>query len=248
MTGRAQTPRRAARRRTGATPLAPRARVFWASLRRLAAPLRLCQLLILAVVGLPVSAQDGIADTDAVSHAQARSGPDASSNAGLPGFVGNPVAEVPLDRLSATRDRPLFSPSRHPAFLPPVAAKPRNEQASRPPPPVPSPSVALFGIIVGAHGPRAFIGTEPTNPIVGVQPGDDVNGWTVTTITERALVLSRADLSATFMLFSPENASLIAHFGSGTPAQPFAPVQPVQQSPQPVQPIPGQPHRRGRVR
>ena len=213
MTGRAQSLPRATGQRVAAPPIALGDRVSCMPLRRPVAR-RLWLLFIIAAVAIQVSTANGIAGTDAASHVRARLGPDA------PGAVGNPIAEVPFDRLSATRDRPLFSPSRRPAVLPqpPPPAGPRIEHAPRPSP-VQSPSVALFGIVVGAQGPRAFIGMGPTDPIVGVRPGDDVHGWMVTAITQRSLVLSRADLSATFMLFSPENASRVAHVDSAAPSQ-----------------------------
>jgi general secretion pathway protein N len=186
-------------------------------LRRPFAP-RLWPLFIIAALGIQVSTANGIAGGDAASRARAQSSPDSPGAVELP-LVRNPFADVPLDRLSATRDRPLFSPSRRPTVPPPPPpAGPRIEHAPRPSP-VQSPTVALFGIVVGAQGPRAFIGTGPTDPIVGVRPGDDVHGWMVTAITERSLVLSRADLTATFMLFSPENASRVAHVDSAAPSQ-----------------------------
>jgi general secretion pathway protein N len=181
-------------------------------------------MLIVAVVGVHDST-NGIAGADVASPAQARLGSDASSEVEIPVFVGNPVTQVPLDRLSATRDRPLFSPSRQPTFpKPPAPAMPRIALAP-PPQPVQSPSVALFGIIVDAQGARALIGTGAADPIVGVRRGDDVNGWKVTAITKQSLVLSRADLSATFMLFSPENANRTAGSLSA------APIQQVQRTP-----------------
>jgi hypothetical protein len=123
----------------------------------------------------------------------------------MPAVSGNPVAEISLDRLSATRDRPLFSPSRRPPA--PAALAVRAEQAPQPLPSSSPPGVALFGTVVGAQGARAFIATGTADRIIGVGPGDDVSGWTVTAITQRNLVLSRAEQSATFTLFSPGNVS-----------------------------------------
>jgi hypothetical protein len=125
----------------------------------------------------------------------------------LPASSGNPIAEVRFDRLSETRDRPVFSPSRRPPpppALPAVAARvERAPQAV----PVSPPGVALFGIVVGEQGARAFIATGADGQIIGVRPGDDVSGWTVSAITQRNLVLSHAERSATFTLFSPGNVS-----------------------------------------
>jgi hypothetical protein len=219
MTGRGQRLPRAAGQCVATPPIALGDRVSCTPLRRLVAR-RLWQLFIIAAVGIQASTANGIAGADTANRVRAQSALDAPGAIALPPLVGNPIAKVPLDRLSATRDRPLFSPSRRPTVpaQPPPPPGPRIEHAPRPSP-VQSPSVALYGIVVGAQGPRAIIGMGPTDPIVGVRPGDDVNGWRVTAITQRSLVLSRADLSATFMLFSPENASRVAHVDSAAPNQ-----------------------------
>lgn len=135
---------------------------------------------------------------------------DAATNFAMPAVFGNPVAQVPLDRLSDTRNRPLFSQGRRPPAPPPPdrPAMARVEHAS-PQPTLSPPGVALYGIVVGAQGARAFIATGAAERIIGVRPGDDVSGWTVSAITERRLVLSRADRSATFTLFSVANAGQI---------------------------------------
>jgi general secretion pathway protein N len=118
----------------------------------------------------------------------------------------NAIVEISLDRLSATRDRPLFSPSRRPPAPAPIAI--RTEEPVPEPLPEPSPpGVTLFGTVVGRQGARAFIATGTGDQIIRVQPGDDISGWTVTEITQRNLVLSRAEQSATFTLFSPGKVS-----------------------------------------
>ncbi|MGA2127082.1 MAG: hypothetical protein ABSG76_13115 [Xanthobacteraceae bacterium] len=203
----AAVPRRAARRTPGEHPTSTAG-------RRLAATPHLCRLIMIVTVAACGATFASFAD--AAGGAQARPASDASN---VPGFAvsGNPVAEIPLDRLSATRERPLFSPSRRPPFRREPAPMVHVEQAPPPPPPITPPSVALYGIVVGLQGPRAFIATGPSERIVRVRPGDDVDGWRVTAISERRLVLSRADLSATFTLFSPENAGRTARPGSVQP-------------------------------
>jgi hypothetical protein len=167
------------------------------------------QLLVVAAVALHGStACAQTASSDPASGALVRAMPEAAIDIGMPAVSGNPVAEVPLDRLSGTRNRPLFSPSRRPPAPPaPAAIAASVERAPQPLPLLSPPGVALFGIVVGAQGPRAFIGTGEADRIIGVRPGDDVSGWTVTAITQRDLVLSRAERSATFTLFSASNAS-----------------------------------------
>jgi type II secretory pathway component PulC len=124
----------------------------------------------------------------------------------------SPLAAYPLDRLSATRNRPLFTPSRRPpapAPAPMVAAAP---------PPQP-PKLILFGIVMDSDEARAVVGVGTGEKTRRVRIGDDIGGWKVTQIEERQLVLSLDDRSATFTLFSSQ------HAGPGA-AQPLsAPVR-----------------------
>jgi general secretion pathway protein N len=168
------------------------------------------QLLVVAAVALHGStACAQMASADPTSNALVQAMPDAAIDIEMPAVSDNPVADVPLDRLSDTRNRPLFSRSRRPPAPPaPTAIAARVEP--QPLPLLPPPGVALFGIVVGPQGPRAYIAAGATDRIIGVRPGDDVSGWTVTAITRSNLVLSRAERSATFTLFSPGNATRTA--------------------------------------
>jgi hypothetical protein len=166
------------------------------------------QLLVVAAVALHGStACAQMASADPTGNALVRATPDAAIDIEMPAVSGNPVAGVPLDRLSNTRDRPVFSSNRRPKAPPAPAAVAARVERAPPPLPLPPPGVALFGVVVGPQGARAYIATEAADRIIGVRPGDDVSGWTVTAITRSDLVLSRAERSATFTLFSPDNAS-----------------------------------------
>jgi len=112
--------------------------------------------------------------------------------------AANPLEALSLERLSATRDRPLFSPTRRP-----VAPPPPVEQApavSAPPPP---PSVTLFGIVLDDEGARAIV-RSGADKVDRVQIGDHIGGWMVSQIEGRRLVLSLHGRFATFTLFSDE--------------------------------------------
>jgi hypothetical protein len=124
--------------------------------------------------------------------------PGPSDDAGA-----NPLAAHPLEQLTATRERPLFAPTRRPPPPPPAVAS-RVEQ---PPPPPPPPDVALFGIVIDVDGARALIRSSESDRIMGVRAGDEVGGWTVTQIEERQLVLSLGERSATFALFGSQGTS-----------------------------------------
>jgi len=117
----------------------------------------------------------------------------------------SPLAAYPLDRLSMTRQRPLFSPGRHPPAPPPA---PIIAAAAPAPPP---PNLILFGTILDADDARAIVGVGNADNTRRVRVGDDIGGWKVTEIEERQVVLSLNDRSATFTLFSGQH---------GGPSQP----------------------------
>jgi general secretion pathway protein N len=117
-------------------------------------------------------------------------------------ILSNPLEAQSLDRLSATRDRPLFSPSRRPPPPPPPVAE--LPAASAPPPP-PPPNVRLFGIVIDGEGARAIV-RSGTEKVDRVQIGDNIGGWQVSQIEGRHLVLSLDGRFAKFTLFSDESS------------------------------------------
>jgi hypothetical protein len=108
----------------------------------------------------------------------------------------NPLQAQSLDGLSATRERPLFSPNRRP--VPPLP--PPVEQAAVATA-LPPPNVTLFGIVIDDEGAHAIVRSE-ADKVDRVQIGDDIGGWKVSQIEGRRLVLSLEGRFATFMLFS----------------------------------------------
>jgi general secretion pathway protein N len=115
--------------------------------------------------------------------------------------LANPLEAQALDRLSATRDRPLFSPTRRPTPPPPPPPPEQAPVAVIPQPP----NLTLVGIVLDDEGARALIRSSATKAD-RVQIGDDIGGWKVTQIDGRRLVLSLDGRFATFTLFSNENA------------------------------------------
>jgi hypothetical protein len=115
--------------------------------------------------------------------------------------LGNPLWSVTLDQLPATRERPLFSPSRRP---PPRPEAPRLEMAAAIPPPAPRqpPSVALVGIVTDADGTWALVHAGGSEKITRARLGDQISGWKVSEIASRRLVLSSDDRSVSFALFA----------------------------------------------
>ncbi|MGZ5837157.1 MAG: hypothetical protein ACXWJ5_13285 [Xanthobacteraceae bacterium] len=112
--------------------------------------------------------------------------------------LSNPLAAQFLERLSATVDRPLFSPSRRPPPGP-VAQVPQP-----PGPPAPPPNLVLSGIVMDGERTRAVVRVGAEKKILHAQIGDNIEGWTVSQIEGRKLVLSLDGRFVTFTLFNRE--------------------------------------------
>jgi hypothetical protein len=162
----------------------------------------------------------------------------------------NPVAAQSLDQLSTILDRPLFSPSRRPPAPPP--APPPIVQAAEPPaPPPPPPNLVLFGVVMDGEGARAVVRAGADKKLVRAQIGDEIDGWKVSQIEGRKVVLSLDGRFATFTLFSDDRGKSQS---AGEPAPAGEPknlqrqIQAQQTSPQAAVPQPGQSKKRRRSR
>ena len=125
--------------------------------------------------------------------------PTAGGDAIVNDAMVNPVELQSFDQLSATRDRPLFSPTRQPPPKPVAAVVSRPE-----PPPPPPPSVVVLGIVSEDGDGRAAIRSgdkHPGDKVERVRIGDDVGGWKVERIEPRRLVLMQGERSVDFSLF-----------------------------------------------
>jgi general secretion pathway protein N len=160
------------------------------------------------------------------------------------------VAVQSLDQLSTMLDRPLFSPSRRPPAPPP--APPPIVQAAEPPaPPPPPPNLVLFGVVMDGEGARAVVRAGADRKLVRAQIGDEIDGWKVSQIEGRKVVLSLDGRFATFTLFSDdrgksESAEGLAPAGERKNLQ--RQIQAQQTPPQAAAPQPGQPRKRRRSR
>jgi general secretion pathway protein N len=119
--------------------------------------------------------------------------------------TGNPLWAVPLSSLTATRERPLFTPSRRapaPAVAGPVAVVAPPPAA--PPPPEPErPSLILVGAIAGETEGFAVFLDQATNNIVRLKTGQDHDGWVLLSVKGREATLEKDKRSATLALPAP---------------------------------------------
>jgi len=129
----------------------------------------------------------------AVVRAQKRLAPDA---------VANPLMRWSLDRLPATRERPLFAPTRRP---PPETVAVGSVDPP-PAPPAPPLTLSLFGIVRDTDGASALVRAQTSDKVQRLRVGDKLQGWEVARIEERQLVLELEDRSTTFTLFSRQPA------------------------------------------
>jgi general secretion pathway protein N len=123
---------------------------------------------------------------------------------------GNPLWAIPISMLSATRERPIFLPSRRPPA--PVIASPRPAPAGAPkaaPPAEPTrPPLALVGAVVGESDAIAIFVDQTTRNVVRLKTGQDHGGWVLNSVKPREATLQKNDLTAVFALPVPNAPSL----------------------------------------
>jgi hypothetical protein len=137
----------------------------------------------------PESAAAGLAAPSATS--TAKSVPSA-----------NPLWTIPLGSLTATRERPLFSPSRRP---PPPVVVARAPPPPPPPPPKPAelekPQLSLVGTILGENWERIGLFVNPADrKAVRLKLGEDHKGWILRAVRAREVVLVKGQQSAVLEL------------------------------------------------
>lgn len=153
----------------------------------------------------------------------------AAKAAPKPLASANPLWAIPLSTLTATRDRPLFSPSRR-APKPVVA----NAPAVPPPPPAPAvaqrPDLVLVGTVTGdTRGVAVFVDTT-TRGTVRLRTGEDHSGWTLRSVEAKSVTLRKGSASETLALPPPNATAQSTPIVSAMPPAP--PPPPV--APQPV--------------
>jgi len=142
---------------------------------------------------------------------------------------GNPLWAIPLKSLTATRERPIFLPSRR-AFAPAVAGPPPPPPAPPAPPKEPDrPRLALVGAVVGeAEGIAVFL-DQTNQAIVRLRTGENHSGWVLRSVRGREATLQKD--RETVLLALPAPTDPVAFPGIPglpglPPAVPNAPMPP----------------------
>ena len=121
----------------------------------------------------------------------------------------NPLWEIPLSILSATRERPIFSPSRRP---PPVAAVAPPPAQALPPPPRPPrverPQLSLVGTVAGEEESFGLFVDPTTKAAFRLKIGEDYQGWKLRTVQGRDVMLERDKQTTILSLPQPGAGAL----------------------------------------
>lgn len=119
---------------------------------------------------------------------------------------GNPLWSIPMVRLSATRDQPLFAPSRRPAPRPELLARPAPAPVVAPPPPPEpeKPQLSLLGTVAGS-GERIGLFIDSTSKVVlRLKRGENHQGWTLRDVRPRQVELAKGLDNTVLEMPSPD--------------------------------------------
>lgn len=136
-----------------------------------------------------------------LDQAPARAAPERAA-------IGNPLWAIPLGKLTFTRDRPLFTPSRRPP-APAVVAAPRvvpPKVVIRPPAPE-HPNLMLIGTVVGeTEGIGVFL-DQSTHNFIRLKTGEGHAGWVLRSVKAREATLQKDQQTETLSLPAPQGAT-----------------------------------------
>ncbi len=117
---------------------------------------------------------------------------------------------VPLKTLTATRERPIFRPSRRPSAVPVASSEPSLKIEPAPEPP----RLALVGTVAGGSDGIAVFVDQSTQGVLRLRTGEGHEGWIVREVRGREVILEKASETLTFALPLPStkrNDFAIAH-------------------------------------
>ena len=110
---------------------------------------------------------------------------------------GNPLWGISIESLHATRERPLFSPSRRPPMPAVTDAPPVEPTVATAPPPEPEgPALNLLGLVIGGGEGYAVFISNTTHDIIRLKTGEGEGGWILRSVTDHQAVLERNNRAA----------------------------------------------------
>ena len=132
-------------------------------------------LLLLALLAVLAAQRAGVLDPAAGASA----GAGAPTAAPAPAPADAPVPLPPQERYAVIEERPLFMPTRRPPAPPPPQPA---ATAAAPRPAPPPPDLEVHAIVREGERWLAMLSRARGTDFVQAEPGDEVHGWTVTSI------------------------------------------------------------------
>ena len=132
---------------------------------------------------------------------------------------GNPLWEISLSALTATIQRPLFSPSRQPPrpVVPSIVAVPAPAASPRPVEPD-HPLLTLMGTIAGERVSMAIFVDDATKNVIRLMAGQNHGGWTLRSVRGRQVEFEKEHRTAKLILprdgpqtISATDSDVLAH-------------------------------------
>ena len=155
--------------------------------------------------------------------------PDVTAKpAETPTVAANPLWAIPLSALTATRTRPLFTPSRRPPA--PVVASVPVAAPQLPPPPPPAlpqhPNLTLVGTVAGDNEGIAVFVDPTTRDTVRLRTGEGHSGWILQSVERRTATMQKGDQTETLALPRPNEQVKSAPVVTTLPPPPSSPPPP----------------------
>jgi len=116
----------------------------------------------------------------------------------------NPLWAMPLKQFSATRERPIFLPSRR-APAPPEAAVAAPRVVALPKEPE-RPQFSLVGTIAGDEDKFGIFVDQTTKAVIRLRVGEDFQGWKLRSVQGREATLEKNQLSVVLALPQPSSS------------------------------------------
>lgn len=114
----------------------------------------------------------------------------------------NPLSNLSLDTLTATRSAPLFTASRTAPEVAQEAPPPPPPEPEPPPPPPEPPDLQLIGVVMSQSQQVALLSDAGSGEVHRLKPGEDYEGWTVKIVDPRTVELKNGDQSKTLTMFA----------------------------------------------
>ena len=168
----------------------------------------ICLLVMDGQAATPILATDSPAapETLRLSAPKAASGSSTSTPSAVVERTmrGNPLWAIPVRQLTATRERPLFNPSRRaPAPLVASAPPPPPRPAEKPPEAEPL-QLSLTGTVAGGGGAIGVFLDKASGTPLRLKVGEKHKGWTLRSVGRREAVLAKETVTTKLAMVTSE--------------------------------------------